>query len=60
MVLTAAVTHSQSQVALAAQASIKAILILKAPVFQALSSWSFCSGKNNTLEQPGIYLICCP
>lgn len=42
------------QVALAPHANINSILILKAPVFQALSSWSLCSSKNNTPEQPGI------
>lgn len=53
-------THSQPQMATALHASIQSVLILKAPVFQALSSWSLCSGKNNTPKQPGIYLICCP
>lgn len=50
----------QPQMAPALHASTEFILILKAPVFQALSSWSLCSGKNNTPKQPGIYLICGP
>ena len=56
----AGLTLSQTQTAPAPPASIKSILTLKAPVLQALSSWSLCSGKNNAPEQPGIYLICCP